>query len=116
MIPAVLTQRNHVYIIRDAVQYFIHNERGNKMSYEIKKGQEWADNRNGPRLDKFPLEALEVNDFFDIPVKVNAKGKVVPERGFNLKAANELHAPKVFKKKRRADESGDDVLRVQRVK
>ncbi len=83
------------------------------MSYEIKKGGVWQDARNGPKLDKFNLALMEVNDYIEIPLRANKKGKRVPEAGFNLKAANEIYAPAVFKKRRDA-ETG--VIIVQRVK
>ncbi len=82
------------------------------MSYEVEKGEPWKDSRNGPKLDDFPLATMEVDDKFKIPLVKNAKGKMVPKQGFNLKAANELYAPAVFKKKR-DDKNGCIV--VQRV-
>ena len=95
------------------------------MAYEIKDGQEWSDGRDGPRLDFFSeiLLGLKVNQFFEIPLVKNVKGKFVPERGFNLKAANDMYAPFVFKKKR-VDPVGEPgaegykpgYIKVQRVK
>lgn len=90
------------------------------MAYEVKEAGDWQDGRHGPRLDQFGLERLNINQCIDVPCKINSKGKVVPERGVNIKAANELFAPKVFKKKRLTtkDDEGNDleVVRVQRVK
>lgn len=83
------------------------------MTYEVKKGEPWRDARSGPKLDSFPLASMEVNDCFQIPLVKNAKGKMVPKQGFNLKAANALYDPAVFKKRR--DDSKNAIV-VQRVK
>ena len=71
--------------------------------------------RSGPRLDAFDelLSTMPIGKAFDIPCEKNAKGKITPIKGFNVKAANLIYAPKVFKK-RRLRVNGADVLRVFR--
>lgn len=80
---------------------------------------EWGDNRSGPRLDRFSeqLTSMDVNQFFDIEIVKNARGKTVPKYGFNVKAANDLYGPDIqFKKRRMVRKDGVEVLRVKRVK
>lgn len=80
------------------------------MSYELKDGK-YQSGRSGPKLDAFPLATMAVDQYFDIPLKANKRGQFVPEKGFNLKVANEQFAPKKFVKRKL-----DDVVRVWRVK
>lgn len=71
------------------------------MAFDIVAGQAWTDPRNGPKLDRFPLATMKMNDEFYIPLVKNAKGKLVPDCGFNVKAANELFSPDLKFRKRR---------------
>lgn len=70
--------------------------------------------RTGPRLDVFEpaISNVKPGQAFDIPTFENAKKKRIPKFGFNVKAANELYAPKRFKKARVRNAAGEDVLRV----
>lgn len=82
--------------------------------YELKQGK-YQSGRSGPRLDAFPLAEMEVDQYFDIPLKVNKRGQPVPERGFNIKKANAAFSPRKFAKRKLEDVDGG-VLRVWRVK
>ena len=79
------------------------------MSYEIKDGK-YQSRRAGAKIDEFPLASMGVDQYFDIPLKANNRKQFVPEKGFNVKAANEKFAPKKFVKRKLAD-----VVRVYRV-
>jgi hypothetical protein len=79
------------------------------MAYEVHEGK-YQSGRSGPKLDAFPCATMAVDHYFDIPLKLNKRGQWVPEKGFNLKAANESFAPKKFIKQRR-----DDAIRVWRI-
>jgi hypothetical protein len=84
------------------------------VAYERTKAEIHKLGNTGPRLDKFDLASWDVGDRIAIPLKANGRGKLVPEDGFNVKAANALHGPdKKFRKWR--DES-KGVLFVQRIK
>ena len=81
------------------------------MAYERKKAPIRQLGNTGPRLDKFDLKSWEVGDEIAIPLKVNARGKAVPQDGFNVKAANTLTG---FKFRKVRDEEKGYVF-VQRV-
>lgn len=83
------------------------------MPYERTKKPIRAIGNVGPRLDRFDLDKFEVGDEIAIPLKKNKQGKMIPEFGFNVKAANEIYKPFVFRKMR--DEKSGALL-VQRVK
>ena len=83
------------------------------MAYERKQAPIHVPGNAGPRLDRFELDQWVVGDTIEIPLVANKKGKMVPRDGFNVKAANELHAPKKFRKWKDEDKG---VLFVQRVK
>lgn len=73
--------------------------------YAIEKNVPLINKRQGAKLDAFDLGEMEVGDSFLIPYTnrdIKGKTKQVPETGFNVKAANQAFAPKVFTKTRTA--------------
>lgn len=79
--------------------------------------ESYSTNRTGPRLEAYEhyLDTIEAGQAFEIPIIKSTKGKNIPQFGVNIKAINKLYAPKVFKKKRKINKSGAEVLRVFRV-
>jgi len=73
----------------------------------------YTSNRNGPKLDAFPLATMQIGQCFDIPLRKDARGKMTPEKGINIKSANATFFPRQFKKKKIEAEG---VVRVFRVK
>lgn len=73
------------------------------MDYKIEDDIPYESRKHGPRLSQFPLGQMEIGHSFVIPMRSRTiKGKTVssPAEGFNVREANKLFFPKVFKKRR----------------